>query len=96
MKVTHSKYKGNPTLAAALKTLKRLQEKHHGVIEASDIKDEQQRTILLDTGFLRPVMKGWYICGSPSDNDADTTTWYASFWSFILATLASALASGIV
>jgi uncharacterized membrane protein len=28
-------------------------------------------------------MKGWYICSSPSDNDADTTAWYAFFWAFV-------------
>jgi len=78
-----SKSRGNPTLATALKTLKRLQEKHHGVVEAADLKDDEQRTMLVDTGFLRPVMKGWYICSSPSDNDADTTAWYASFWAFV-------------
>lgn len=77
------KPKGNPTLAVALKTLKRLQEKHNGVVESSDIKSDEQRTVLVDTGFLRPVMKGWYICGSPSDNDGDTTAWYASFWAFV-------------
>ena len=77
------KSRGNPTLATALKTLKRLQEKHHGVVEAADLKDDEQRTMLIDTGFLRPVMKGWYICSSPSDNDADTTAWYASFWAFV-------------
>ncbi|MDE3011470.1 MAG: Fic family protein [Pseudomonadota bacterium] len=75
--------KGNPTLAAALKTLRRLQEKHNGVVESSDFKDGDLRAVLVDTGFLRPVMKGWYICSSPSDNDGDSTAWYASFWAFI-------------
>jgi hypothetical protein len=83
MNPSRGKSKGNPKLAAALKTLKRLQEKHDGVIEASDLKDDQQRILLVETGFLRLVMKGWYICGSPSDNDADTTAWYASFWAFV-------------
>lgn len=78
-----SQPKGNSALAAALKTLKRLQEKHNGVVEASDLKEDAQRAVLVDTGFLRPVMKGWYICSSPSDNDGDTTAWYASFWAFV-------------
>ncbi len=77
------KPKGNPALAAALKTLKRLQEKHHGVVEASDIRSDEQRLLLLETGFLRPVMKGWFICSSPRDNEGDTTAWYASFWAFV-------------
>ena len=75
--------KGNPTLTAALKTLRRLQEKHNGVVEASDFKDDAQRAVLVDTGFLRPVMKGWYICSSPSDGEGDSTAWYASFWAFV-------------
>ena len=83
MSPSRGKSKGNPTLAAALKTLKRLQKKHDGVVEASDLKDDQQRILLVETGFLQPVMKGWYICGSPSDNDADTTAWYAFFWAFV-------------
>ena len=83
MNAAASNPKGNATLAAALKTLKRLQEKHNGVIETSDIKRDEQRAVLVDTGFLRFVMKGWYICSSPSDNDGDTTAWYASFWPFV-------------
>ncbi len=75
--------KGNPALADALRTLKRLQGKHNGVVESADIKSEEQRTLLVDTGFLRPVMKGWYICGRPSDQQGDTTAWYASFWAFM-------------
>jgi len=35
--------KGNPTLTAALKPLERLQEKHSGVVEASDFKDVDDR-----------------------------------------------------
>lgn len=74
---------GTPTLTAALKTLKRLQERHSGVVEASDFKDDAQRAVLVDTGFLRPVIKGWYICSSPSDGEGDSTAWYASFWAFL-------------
>ena len=45
------KPKGNSTLTAALKALKRLQEKHNGVVEASDFKDDAQRAVLVDTGL---------------------------------------------
>jgi hypothetical protein len=83
MPATPRQPKGNPALLAALKTLKRLQEKHHGVVETSDFKDDAQRAVLVATGFLRPVMKGWYICSSPSDDDGDSTAWYTSFWAFV-------------
>lgn len=74
--------KGNPELAAALRVLKRLQEKHQGVVESGDLT-EKHRAQLVDTGFLRPIMKGWYVCGNPSDGISDTTSWYATFWAFV-------------
>jgi hypothetical protein len=74
--------KGNPELAAALRVLKRLQEKHQGVVEANDLTNEQ-RALLTDTGFLRPIMKGWYVCRNPGDRDGDTTSWYATYWAFV-------------
>jgi hypothetical protein len=74
--------KGNPELAAALRVLKRLQEKHQGVVEASDLS-EGHRVLLTDTGFLSPIMKGWYVCGNPRDGVGDTTSWYATYWAFV-------------
>jgi fido (protein-threonine AMPylation protein) len=74
-------------MADALRALKRLQDKHHGVVESKDIADEH-RALLLETGFLRPVMKGWYICSNPADGDGDTTVWYGSFWAFASGYLA--------
>jgi fido (protein-threonine AMPylation protein) len=72
----------NGKLAEALRALKRLQAKHNGVIESGDLKDAH-RVILVDEGFLRQVMKGWYVCSNPRDREGDSTAWYASFWSFV-------------
>ena len=69
-------------MAAALRALQRLQDKHHGVVESKDL-DDQQRDLLLATGHLKPVLKGWFICGNPKDLPGDTTAWYASFWPFL-------------
>ncbi|MDD3883626.1 MAG: Fic family protein [Gallionella sp.] len=74
--------KPNEKLADALRALKRLQAKQHGVIESGDLKDAH-RIILFDEGFLRQVMKGWYICANPSDREGDSTAWYAGFWLFV-------------
>ena len=82
-----SRQAGAPVLAAALRVLKRLQDKHHGVVEFSDLTDEH-RAVLVRTGFLRPVMKGWYLCGNPADGEGDSTIWYASYWAFISGYLA--------
>jgi fido (protein-threonine AMPylation protein) len=69
-------------LAAALRALQKLQDKHHGVIESKDL-NEEQRELLVRTGFLKTVLKGWFICGNPRDLPGDTTAWYASYWSFL-------------
>jgi hypothetical protein len=69
-------------LSEALKSLKKLQDKHHGVIESKDLIDSQ-RSLLLETGFLQLVMKGWYICSNPSDQDGGSTAWYANYWAFM-------------
>lgn len=74
--------KPNEKLAEALKALKRLQAKHNGAIESGDLKDAH-RVILVDEGFLRQVMKGWYVCADPGDREGDSTAWYAGFWSFV-------------
>lgn len=74
--------KPNQKLAEALKALKRVQVKHSGVIESGDLS-EVHRALLTNEGFLRQVMKGWYICANPQDREGDSTAWYASFWSFL-------------
>jgi fido (protein-threonine AMPylation protein) len=79
--------KPNEKLADALRELKRLQGKYSGVVESGDLK-EGQRAILVEEGFLRPVMKGWYLCANPRDHEGDSTAWYANFWSFLSGYLA--------
>lgn len=74
--------KPNEKLAEALRALKKLQGKHNRVIESHDLK-EPHRAILVEEGFLRQVMKGWYVCSNPRDSEGDSTVWYASFWPFL-------------
>lgn len=74
--------KPNEKLAEALIALKRIQNRHSGVIESSDLKDAH-RAILLEEGFLRQVMKGWYVCANPRNREGDSTAWYTGFWSFL-------------
>ena len=38
---------------------------------------------MLDAGFIRPVIKGWYVCSNPADNAGDSSVWYACFWVFV-------------
>lgn len=51
----------DPKMVAALKLLKKLQDKHSGVVESTDLPEES-RSLLVSTGFLRQVSKGWYVC----------------------------------
>lgn len=69
-------------MVAALKLLKKLQDKRNGVVETSDLPEEY-RSLLVTTGFLRQVSKGWYVRGNPTDSPGDSTSWYASFWPFL-------------
>lgn len=70
-------------LAQALEELQKLQnEKGIAVIQASEIT----RTIkdrLVANGFIKEVVKGWYISTAPDEIDGDTTSWYMSFWYFV-------------
>lgn len=72
----------DPKMVAALKLLKKLQDKHNGVVESADLPEES-RSLLAATGFLRQVSKGWYVCSNPKDGPGDSTSWYASFWPFL-------------
>lgn len=68
-------------LAASLDALRRLQEGGKVAIRASDLT-RTHRERLVESGFLREVMKGWYIPGRPDDRTGESTAWYASFWGF--------------
>jgi len=69
-------------LAASLEVLRKLQN-HKGiaVIKATDIS-RTHRDRLVVNGFIRQVIKGWYISARPDERTGDTTSWYTSFWYF--------------
>ena len=68
-------------LAASLEILKQLQDRGLVAIRASDVT-RIHRERLLKNGFIREVMKGWYIPTRPNELAGESTTWYASFWAF--------------
>ncbi|BCE02109.1 hypothetical protein [Marinicellulosiphila megalodicopiae] len=35
-------------------------------------------------GFIKEVMRGWYIASNSNERKGDSTTWYRSFWVFVL------------
>jgi hypothetical protein len=68
-------------LAESLDALKALQDKGLVAIRAAQLS-RTHRQRLLQMGFLREVMKGWYIPARPDEPTGESTAWYASFWSF--------------
>jgi hypothetical protein len=45
------------------------------------------RERLIKNGFIREVIKGWYIPSRPDESAGETTSWYAYFWDFCAAYL---------
>lgn len=69
-------------LAESLELFKKLQnEKGLSVIHTNELS-RTHRTRLIENGFLKEVLKGWYIGTRPEERDGDTTSWYMSFWYF--------------
>lgn len=68
-------------LAASLAVLKELQDEGQVALRASNMS-RTHRERLLKAGFIKEVMKGWYIPCRPDEPPGESTSWYASFWAF--------------
>ncbi|MEJ2156031.1 MAG: Fic family protein [Desulfobacteraceae bacterium] len=68
-------------LAQSLAVLKNLQDQGIVAIPARNMT-RTHRERLLKNGFIKEVMKGWYIPAHPEEPAGESTAWYASFWSF--------------
>jgi hypothetical protein len=73
-------------LAQSLAVLKTLQDGGIVAIRATHLT-RVHRERLLKQGFIREVMKGWYIQARPDAPSGESTAWYASFWAFCSAYL---------
>jgi len=68
-------------LAESLAVLKKFQGK--GIIAIhTKIMTRTHRERLVKSGFIKEVMKGWYVPARPEDPAGESTAWYASFWGF--------------
>ena len=68
-------------LTASLAALKELQDAGRVALRASDMT-RTHRERLVKAGFIKKVMKGWYIPCRPDEPAGESTSWYASFWAF--------------
>ena len=73
-------------LAESRAVLKTLQDQGRIAIRTRELS-RTHRERLLRTGFIREVMKGWYVPARPDEAPGDSTSWYASFWAFAAAYL---------
>ena len=76
--------------AESMAVLKKYQDAYgeNLVIHGADTLGRTHTERLLNSGFLKMVIKGWYIPCYPG-HEGDSTVWYVSYWYFIVAYLNS-------
>lgn len=68
-------------LAQSLEILRAIQENGGAAIRSKDIS-RMHRERLIANGFLKEVIRGWFIPTRPDEQPGDSTSWYTSFWRF--------------
>jgi hypothetical protein len=68
-------------LADSLEELRKLQEKRETAIKTEELS-RTHRERLVKNGFLKEVIRGWYMISRPDERKGDTTSWYSHFWHF--------------
>jgi len=71
----------NKILVKSLKKLHQLQ-KSGNVFQSSELSPTDIR-VLKKSGFIKPIIKGWYHLNSPDSMEKESTIWYASVWEFV-------------
>ncbi len=69
-------------LAQSLEVLKGFQNKQGIAIIKVEAISRVHKDRLFKNGFIKKVMKGWYISSNPEERKGDTTTWYTAYWQF--------------
>lgn len=70
-------------IANALQRVKLMtHQRQADVVQAQEVQ-RKDRELLLRTGWLQEVMKGWYFLSRPDLLRGDSTAWYVHFWDFL-------------
>jgi hypothetical protein len=69
-------------IAAALSRARAVADAKHGQIIQSTELSRADREILISTGWLQEIIRGWYMLVRPDIVSGDTAAWYANFWDF--------------
>ncbi len=80
-------------LAQSLKQLLELKKKGMVTIRSRDLTRTHLNR-LVKNGFLKAVMKGWYIPSRPDETQGDSTSWYISYWDFCASYLNKRFGNG--
>lgn len=74
-------------LASSLKILTSFHDRHQFVIELSKAPTltRVHRERLVKAGFLVPIMQGWLLTNSPTDQPGEPTAWYLNREAFVSA-----------
>ena len=75
-------------LAQSLEVLHLLQSKGVTAVKSGDLT-RTHRERLIKAGFIKEVIKGWYIPSRPDETAGESTAWYTLFWSFCAQYLAA-------
>lgn len=68
-------------LAASLEILRSFQNRGAVAVRSQDLT-RTHRERLTKNGFLKEIIKGWYLIARPDEVAGESTGWYASFWNF--------------
>jgi hypothetical protein len=68
-------------LAEALKVLQTIQDKGIVAIKSDDLS-RTNKDRLITNGFIREVVRGWYIAVNPEEKKGNSTSWFTSYWGF--------------
>lgn len=68
-------------LAESLEKLKELQDSGYIAIKGNNLS-RVHRERLVANGFIKEVIKGWYIASPHNEQQGDSTSWFTSFWEF--------------
>jgi hypothetical protein len=74
-------------LAVSLEGLKTIQDQGTVAIKSAELSNTH-RVRLLKNGFIKEVLKGWYIATDPGEQQGESTSWYACYWQFCAQYLA--------
>ena len=69
-------------LARALEELYGVLGSNRGVVRGQQLTNAN-RVLLLESGYLREILKGWYFVSDPTAEPGDTTPFFANFWEYL-------------